>query len=587
MKFFLRLRQRRSAPAAGHAVMAEPPFNRLPLHLATMLMALPVVLHAQDVGPPALPGTDQRPPALVPPAKPGAILQAPATVQAPAGPSQGGSTPRFRVREIRVIGNTVISSEELDRITAPYQGRDVTDEDLAALRQALTLKYVNAGYINSGALLPDQTVLDGVVEYRIVEGRLSDITVTGNEYLRSDYVAERLALGGAAPLNVNTLQDRLQILLQGPFIERINGALSPGDRPGEARLRAQVMEGPRSVFSATVDNDISPSLGEARVALRGQWFSPSGRGDILGWDLAYASGYRKIGANYGIPIRADDTTLDIFAEASRAEVVEKPLNALDIQSRAHTIGLRVSHPVLHTAREQLTLSAGFDVRQSASELLGTGFAFSPGVEPDGKSKVSVFRFVQDYVGRDNTQVTAGRSTFSVGVGAFGATDEGKGLPNGKFVSWLGQLQHARRLGKTDSQLVLRFDAQLTNKPLLPLEQFSVGGMRTVRGFRTNQLVRDQGYAASVELRVPVVRTADGAALLQVAPFIDMGGAWYKGRATDAPTRLSSAGVGLRYDPMRGVHAELYYAHTFAGHNVVNPSRSLQDRGFHLMVRADF
>ena len=230
---------------------------------------------------------------------------------------------------------------------------------------------------------------------------------------------------------------------------------------------------------------------------------------------------------------------------------------------------------------------GFDLRQSQSELLGTGFAFSPGVQPDGESKVSVFRFVQDYVGRDSTQVTAIRSTISVGVGAFGATDLGNSVPNGKFVGWLGQFQHARRLGKTDSQLVFRFDAQLTNKPLLPLEQFAVGGMRTVRGFRTNQLVRDYGYATSAELRVPVLRSQDGTALLQLAPFIDMGGAWYKGRATDSPRNLGSAGVGLRYDPSPGLHAELYRASTFAGRNVVNPSQSLQDRGWHLVVRADF
>ena len=555
--------------------------------LATALLSAPLVLHAQDVGPPAVPGRDPRPPALVAPGQNPPQLQAPSTLPPPAAALQAGATPRIRVLEIRVTGNTVFKAGELEQLTAPYLGRDVTAEDLSALRQALTLKYVNAGYINSGALLPDQKVAEGVIEYRMVEGTLSDITVTGTEHLDSSYVRERLALGGVAPLNVNALQDRLQILLQGPFIERINAELAPGDRPGEARLNARVQEGPRSHWSATVDNDISPSLGQARVALRGQLLSPSGRGDILGWDLGYARGYAKASVNYGIPINSSDTTLDFFADISRASVVEKPLNALDIQSSSRTVGLRVNHPVFRDARAQFNLTAGFDLRQSHSQLLGTGFAFSPGVQPDGESKVSVFRFVQDYVGRDSTQVTALRSTISVGVGAFGATNLGNGVPNGKFVGWLGQFQHARRLGKTDTQMVFRVDAQLTNKPLLPLEQFAVGGMRTVRGFRTNQLVRDYGYATSVEVRVPVIRGQDGVALLQVAPFIDMGGAWYKGRATDAPTTLSSAGVGLRYDPSPGLHAELYRARTFAGRNVVNPSQSLQDRGWHLVVRADF
>ena len=561
--------------------------QRLARCLLSALLSAPALLHAQAVGPPVVPGRDSQPPALAPSGHSTPLLQAPSTLRQPVAPSQAGPTPRIRVLEIRVTGSTVFSAKELEQLTAPYVGRDVTTEDLSALRQALTLKYVNAGYINSGALLPDQTVAEGVIEYRIVEGRLSDISVTGTAHLDSGYVRERLALGGVAPLNVNRLQDRLQLLLQGPFIERINAELAPGDRPGEARLTARVEEGPRSRVSATLDNDISPSLGQARVGLRGQLLSPSGRGDILGWDLGYAQGYAKAGLNYGIPISASDASLDFFTDLSRASVVEKPLNALDIESSSRTVGVRINYPVLRDARTQFTLTAGFDRRQSQSRLLGTGFAFSPGVPPDGESKVSVFRFVQDYVGRDSMQVSAIRSTISVGVGAFGATNLGPGVPNGKFVGWLGQFQHARRLGNTDSQLVFRFDAQLTNKPLLPLEQFAVGGMRTVRGFRTNQLVRDYGYATSVEVRVPVMRGEDGTAKLQIAPFVDMGGAWSKGRATDSPTTLSSAGLGLRYDPSPGIHAELYRAATFAGRNVVNPSQSLQDRGWHLVLRADF
>ena len=555
--------------------------------LASALLSAPVLLQAQTVGPPAVPGRDPQPPTLAPAGQGTPLLQAPSALRPPVAPSLPGTTPRIRVREIRVTGSTVFSAAELEQVSAPYLGRDVTTEDLSALRQALTLKYVNAGYINSGALLPDQEVGAGVIEFRIVEGRLSDITVTGAEHLDSSYVRDRLARGGVAPLNVGTLQDRLQLLLQGPFIERINAELAPGDRPGEARLNARIEEGPRSRLSATLDNDISPSLGQARIGLRGQLLSPSGRGDILGWDLGYAQGYAKVSVNYGIPINSRDTTLDFFADLSRASVVEKPLNALDIQSRSRTVGLRINHPVFRDARTQFNLTAGFDLRQSQSELLGTGFAFSPGVQPDGESRVSVFRFVQDYVSRDSTQVSAIRSTISRGVGAFGATNLGAGVPNGKFIGWLGQVQHARRLGKTDSQLVLRFDAQVTNKPLLPLEQFALGGMRTVRGFRTNQLVRDYGYAASAEVRVPVLRAQDGTAVLQIAPFIDMGGAWNKGRATDSPTKLGSVGVGLRYDPSPGIHAELYRAATFAGRNVVNPSQSLQDRGWHLVLRADF
>lgn len=60
------------------------------------------------------------------------------------------SSVRVFVRQIRVIGSTAFSAEELSRITAPYLNRELTSEDIEALRLALTLHYVNRGYINSG-----------------------------------------------------------------------------------------------------------------------------------------------------------------------------------------------------------------------------------------------------------------------------------------------------------------------------------------------------------------------------------------------------------------------------------------------------
>src|SRR5262245_66328808 len=47
-------------------------------------------------------------------------------------------TVRVFIREIRVVGNTVIPPEELSRVTGPYTNREVSAEDLEALRIALT-----------------------------------------------------------------------------------------------------------------------------------------------------------------------------------------------------------------------------------------------------------------------------------------------------------------------------------------------------------------------------------------------------------------------------------------------------------------
>ena len=107
-------------------------------------------------------------------------------------------------------------------------------------------------------------------------------------------------------------------------------------------------------------------------------------------------------------------------------------------------------------------------------------------------------------GSDLNQVIAARSTLSIGLDAFDATQQHGSVPDGQFVTWLGQLQWARRLGDWGIQSIFRTDLQLSNRSLLPMEQCAVGGFNTVRGYRENQLVRDECFIASLELRVPIV-----------------------------------------------------------------------------------
>jgi hemolysin activation/secretion protein len=564
-----------------------------PVAVGVLLAVAAVAASAQQIGPPQVPlGA---PGAVAPGGLPGfapAAGEAPAIAaprEAPApAVARPGAGPQVFIRSIRLTGNTVFTDAELAEVAAPYSGRYLTSEDLEALRLALTRHYVDRGYINSGAVIPDQKVQDGVVELRIVEGQLTQIAVTGNRQLREAYLTDRLALGAGPPLNVNQLTERLQILLQGPFVERINAQIEPGDRPGEARLRAVVDETAPYRLSIGADTDLSPSLGEARGVLRGQLLSPLGFGDVLSAEIALADGLQDYTIDYAILLTARDLTFSVYYEKTSSDVVEEPLNDLDIEGDTSTLAFRLSQPVYQTSRDQLTLAAGLDLRESETSLLGRGFPFSAGVEPDGSSSVTVLRFIQEWLSRSPNQVLAARSTFSWGLDALDATINDNDLPDGRFFAWLGQFQWARRLAETDNQLVFRLQGQLTSDPLLPMEQFAVGGLWSVRGYRTNALVRDQGFASSLELRIPVMHREDGAPLLQVVPFVDAGGAWYKGRGGDTPDpkTIASAGLGIRFDPHERIHAELYWGHAFQKDDLAGPDDSLQDSGWAFLLTAN-
>src|SRR6185437_13013610 len=185
------------------------------------------------------------------------------------------------VRDMRVMGNTVFSDAEIAEVTAPFKNRMLMMEDLERLRLALTLLYVNKGYLTSGAIIPDQNVIDGVVEVQVLEGKLTRIDIEGNRWFSSSYLRDRLSLGSRTPVLLAPLQEQLQLLQQDRRIERVNAELRPGDQQGESVLNVRVAD--RNPFHASIDinNYQTPLVGAIRGIGTLTHDNLTGRGDPL------------------------------------------------------------------------------------------------------------------------------------------------------------------------------------------------------------------------------------------------------------------------------------------------------------------
>jgi hemolysin activation/secretion protein len=507
------------------------------------------------------------------------------------------ATPPIFVRHFKFTGNTVFTDAELQKITASYTNREVTPSDLAELRHQLTLHYVDNGYINSGVVIPKQKISNGVVFLQMMEGRLIAINVTGLKHLSVNYIKKRLELGTNIPFNMKVLQENIRLLLENPLIRRIKAELKPGDQRGDAVLNVDVDEAVRYRLDAQADNDRSPGVGGNQMTLHAADLNLSGWGDSLGIQCGLTEGLREISGYYNLPLRiyssSRDLMLNLKYKNNSARVVEKPFDELDILSDSEDYSIGLSRPFIRKSDRELILALTVEKRHLETSLLGRGFSFSPGVRK-GEADITVLRFSQELIQPQTDSVLAMRSVFSIGIDALDATMNESG-PDGEFFVWMGQIQWARRL-KTwqNSQLILRADMQIAANPLLPMEKFSMGGMGagSVRGYRKNQLVKDNAVAGSAELRTPVLRLPlprlskgeyDGT--LSIAPFFDIG--W--GEDIDNPSSdtdvIYSLGLGLRWDISRKIHAYLYYGHGFEP--VENISRNLQDEGIHFEVRCEF
>jgi hemolysin activation/secretion protein len=456
----------------------------------------------------------------------------------------------------------------LGKVTQPFANRELTSLELEEARRAVSLHYVNAGYINSGAIIPDQDPSAGVVWIRIIEGVLSATELHGNRWLRDGYIHRQLRRWSDAPLNINDLQEGLQLLRQNPNVRQINAELKPGVAPGESLLDLRVEDRHPFRFGIQIDNQRPPSVGEEQLWLLASDLNLTGNSDPL--ELRYGllnrddDGYELSGADnmegsYRFPLTPFGTVLGVHGSRRDTRLVEEIFAPLDVESLTTGYGFTLRQPVFQTANDEAALSLGFDYRKNRTWLLGERFSLSPGADR-GEMAVSALRFSQDWITRGQNHVLALRSTFTFGLDVLHATDNKiPGEPNGTFFHWVGQGQYIRRLFGTQNELVLKVAGQWTSERLLALEQFSVGGFETVRGYLENQLVRDRGILSSIEFRLPVLYNKLGAGILHVAPFFDFGGAWNV-NDSPRPTTIASTGLGLLFSPNKHASAQIYWGY---------------------------
>ena len=540
--------------------------------VAAQIPSIPIdqLPRPSDMPLPAPPPVVPKPPIVLPPAP------------APGAPALSRGV-RVLAKAFRFVGNTIVPEDELQAIAAPYVGRELGNAELEELRLALTRRYVEAGYINSGAVIPDQDVSGGVITFRIVEGRLSEIVVGGANGFRAPYLQDRLALGSGPPLNVNELQERMQLMLQDPQIANMSAELAPGVERGDAVLRVDVTEAKRYTIGLKASDNRSPVVGQNEIEGFVSARNLLGFGESLALRAGATQGLNDYSAVFAFPLSARGTLLTIRYDHTKSEVVEAPLSQLDIGAKSTAWDVTVSHPFYERLNRVINGSVTLAHRSTYSTFLGDASPFIFGA-PDGRTRISVARFGIDGVERTQTDVVAGRVLLSQGLETLNATVvDDPDLPDSRFTALLGQFQWVRLLSP-QGQLVFRADGQWASDPLLGSEKYSIGGMDSVRAYRRDYAIRDKGWFTSLEYRhlvanVPVrANPAPNEGAIRLAAFVDYAQAWDINGPGSVVTKLGGAGPGIRWEPAPGAELTFYYGMRLT--DAKPPANTWPDRGLY-------
>lgn len=477
----------------------------------------------------------------------------------------------IRLSSVLLEGSRIIPDNVRDILVSPYLNKPVTFVELELIRNSLTLWLVDNGFINSGVVIPDQEVNQGIVRMQVIDGSVTSIDVTGTSSFSEDYFRSRLKIASASPFNLSNLRDMLQLLNQDPQVKSIKADLAAGARPGESRLSVKVSEGrPWSVYLSST-NDTPPATGSYRGEIGLSYRNAIGYGDLFSARFSGAEGGYDLSTSALIPVTPHDTTLEAFYHLSEYRVIDPLFKKLDIRSESETIGGKISHPFVKNIWREVRPFLICEHKQGMNYLLGQGFSFSQN-EVDGFSELNAGRLGIEWLERSASSLILATATASFSA------------DSAEFLSFNSRVIWMQRTGWRDTRFVLRGDAQMADNSLPHMEKFALGGMNSVRGFRKNVLLSDNAAGGSLEYFFPLLSDAAGGELLTLSAFFDYGRGWdcSESNLSRSDQQVAGTGVGLKFSWM-GATADISFAFP-----VLKPdnhqSEELQDRGFHFLVR---
>ncbi|MEO0769815.1 MAG: ShlB/FhaC/HecB family hemolysin secretion/activation protein [Cyanobacteria bacterium J06649_4] len=510
------------------------------------------------------------------------LLGDPEDTNTPGGITNGPEE-TFVVTGVQLEGSTVFTSDDFADLFAQYIGRDITFNELLQLRSAVTQRYVDEGFLTSGAFIPPQTLEGGVVTVQVIEGVIEEIEIVGTRRLNPRYIRSRLGLAAQPPINADTLLEGLQRLQIDPLIDAVSADLQAGVRPGTSVLRVEVTEAESFDLVLGLDNGRSPNIGSFRRSVDISEGNLFGIGDRIALSYSNTDGSNSLDVDYTIPVSPRNTAIRFEGGISESRVIDDTFEVLEISSDSFKYAIAIDHPLIETPTQDLELRFALFHNENQTRLgiddIGP-FPLSPGADENGESRVTALQFVQAWTKRSQQQVFAARSQFNLGVNLLNATVNEGDIPDSEFLSWRGQGQWVRLLGE-DSLFFLRSDVQLATESLLSSEQFGLGGQQTVRGYRQDALLRDNGALLSAEARFPIIRFSD-TSIVQIAPFFDIGTAWNNRNTPSGNNVLAGTGVGFLWEQGDNLTARIDWGIPLV--DIDGTGDSLQDNGIYFSLK---
>ncbi len=496
--------------------------------------------------------------------------------------------PPFDLWEIRVLGNTVLEARDIERVVYPFLGEQRTLTDVEAAREALAAVYRERGYATVAIDIPEQAVDRGIVRLQVTEGRLGRMRVTGAQHVRTQAVRDGIqSVQRGEVLNTQALQEDLVALNQQSRDRAVIPVLKAGEAPGTVDLELKVDDKLPLHGSVEVNDRYTTNTSRSRVSANLSYDNLFQR--FHSFSLQYQTAPEEpdeaqvIAATYLMPAGTSGNKLAFYAVDSDSDVAT--VGTLGVIGAGRIYGTRFVVPMRGTPDYYHSVAFGVDYKDFDEVIR---------LEPE-LTDVTPIEYVHWSTAYSGNWVTDAQNTaFTLG-GYFGIRGLGndpeefafkrfQAPPNYFYLR--GNLLHDHAF-LAGSRLRIRLAGQYSAEPLISNEQFSMGGIDSVRGYVESDELVDQGVSGSLEWLTPSFGGwfGDLVSDLRLLAFTDFAVGSLEKPLPGQQRRkdLSSAGLGLRVSAFDGFQGWLDWAYPLVPSNDVAEG----DSRIHFQVRYEF
>ncbi|MEI6987577.1 MAG: ShlB/FhaC/HecB family hemolysin secretion/activation protein [Rhodospirillaceae bacterium] len=493
----------------------------------------------------------------VPQSKP--AIKLPAPEQAPP-PEKAGAI-RFTLASLIIDGGTIFPSEEIVAFYHALLGQEISLLDLYKLRDAISVKYRNAGYVLSQAVIPAQEIDGGIVHMAIVEGHLNKVIfqgeVTDRFGILEDYAQK---LTASRPLLASVLERYVMLMDDLPGLTA-RTVIKPAEGDAVGSNLEVVLERKPIGATLSLDNRGTKSVGPYQIDhgftfndILGQFEQTSIRGILT----PQIDELRYVDLSHTEQLGLDGATIEVGARRNWSEPGFN-IRPLSIKSQSSTLRGGVAYPLIRSRSETLRLTFDGTYRNSRTNAQGQ------------KLSDDRIRYLSAGVSYDIADSWQGSNLFQFslnrGFDLFNATDGDKpgqsrvgARPN--YTKLTFSAQRLQPLPERFSVLVAT-EGQFSPNLLVSGEQFGVGGKLYGRAFDSSEITGDKGASAKIELQYTPEIELPYIQYLQLFSYTDYGRAWnYASGGLPSGQSLATVGFGVRYGITESLNGGIEFGKPF-------------------------